>query len=84
MYDIKREWPSGLRHCKENWMVPSLNPTWCSTGLKDPTSLQDSQWPSGHIAENEVINIKLVRLSSQEWPKVILGIAKLAVKKKDL
>ena len=35
-----------LMHCNEN-QVSGSNPTRCSTELRDPTSLQGSQWPLG-------------------------------------
>ena len=34
-------WPSGLRRCNYNLKVPGLNPTSCSVGLRDPTSLRN-------------------------------------------
>ena len=70
------EWPSGLRRCNQNRKVPGSNPTRCSAGLRDLTSLQGSQWPSGRTCTNAVINIELVRLSPWEWPKVGHGAAK--------
>ena len=38
-----REWPSGLRRCDQNWMVPGSNSTGRSAGLRDPTSLRGSR-----------------------------------------
>ena len=28
-------WPSGLRHCDQNWKVPGSNPARRSAGLRD-------------------------------------------------
>ena len=33
------EWPSGLMCCNQNREFPSSNPTICSAGLRDLTSL---------------------------------------------
>ena len=33
------KWPSGSRHCNQNWKVPGSNPTRRSARLRDPTSL---------------------------------------------
>ena len=56
------EWPSRLRHCDQNQEVPGLNPTRCSVGLRDPTSLWGSRWPLGRICKTQVINMGWVRL----------------------
>ena len=59
------EWSSRLRRCDQNRKVPSSNPTRCSPGLRDPTSLQGSWWPLGQICKMQVINIGWVRLPPQ-------------------
>ena len=38
------KWSSELRICILNWKVHGSNPIRCSTGLKDPTLFQGSQW----------------------------------------
>ena len=80
--DIQGEWPSGLRRFNKNQKVLGSKPARRSAGLRDPTSLRDSQWPSGRMWTNAVINIRLVRLSPWEWPKVGRGAAKEQLKKK--
>ena len=59
LHGIRRwgEWPrglwprrvlhGGLRCCTQNQKVPGSKPTICLAGLRDPTSLQGSQWNSG-------------------------------------
>ena len=47
-----------------------------SNGLSNPTSLQAPGDLWVKIVENAVINIGLMRLSLQEWPKVCRGTAK--------
>ena len=78
----KGEWPSGLRLCNKNRKVPGSKLARCLAGLRDPTSLQGSRWPSGRMWTKAVINIGLVRLSPWEWPKVGPGAAKWQFKKK--
>ena len=78
------EWPSGLRHWNQNHKVPGSKLARHSTGLRDPTSLWGSWWPSGRTCTNAVINIGLVRMSPWEWPKVGCGTAKQQLKKKTL
>ena len=41
-----QEWPSGSRHYNQNQKVFSWNPTRCSAGVKNPTSLQSFLRPS--------------------------------------
>ena len=43
----RAEWSSWLRCCNKNWKVSGSNPTRSSAGLRNPTSLQNSWWPSG-------------------------------------
>ena len=78
----KGEWPSGLRLCNKNRKVPGSKLARCLAGLRDPTSLQGSRWPSGRMWTKAVINIGLVRLSPWEWPKVDPRAAKWQFKKK--
>lgn len=51
------EWPSGLRLCNQNQKVLASNPTRRAAGVRDPTLLCGSRWPSGPIFKNIVINI---------------------------
>ena len=51
------EWPSGLRHCYQNWKVAGSNPTRHLPGLRDPTSLQGSQWPSDQICKMQLLTL---------------------------
>ena len=53
-------WPSGLRRCSKNRKVPSSNPTRHLAGLRDPTSLWGSWWPSGRKCKTQW-------LTSDEW-----------------
>ena len=76
------EWPCGLRHCDKNWKVPGTNPTRNLAGLRDPTLLHGSWWPSVWNSSNTVINIRLVRLCPWEWPKSWPWGSQIAVKKK--
>ena len=68
------EWPSGLRRCSKNRKVPSSIPTRRSVGLRDPTLLRGSRWPSGRKCK------KTQWLTSGEWgcpldngPKLAMG-----------
>ena len=64
------EWPSGLRRSNKNRKVPGSKPIRPLVGLRDPSSLLGTQWPSGQIYTKTVISIGLVKLSPWEWPKV--------------
>ena len=33
---LSGEWPSGLKHCNQNWKFHDLNPSRHSIGLRDP------------------------------------------------
>lgn len=37
---LSGEWPSGLKHCNQNWKFHDLNPSRHSIGLRDPSDLQ--------------------------------------------
>ena len=50
-------WPRGLRLCNQNPKVLASNPTRRAAGVRDPTLLCGSRWPSGPIFKNIVINI---------------------------
>ena len=41
------------RRCDQNRMVPGSNTTRRSAWLRDPTSLQSSQWPSGRVCKRK-------------------------------
>ena len=45
--------PSGLRRCSKNWKVPSSIPIRRSAGLRDPTLLRGSWWPSGQKCKTQ-------------------------------
>ena len=64
-----------------NWKVPCSKPSRRLAGLRDPTSLRGSRWPSGRIWANTMIDIRLVRLSLWEWLRVGHGAAKKKKKK---
>ena len=68
------EWPSGLRRCSKNRKVPGSNPTRCSAGLRDPTSLRGSWWPSGRKFK------KTQWLTSGQWGCPLDNGPKLAVR----
>ena len=75
------EWPSQLRRCSKNWKVPSSNPTRRSAGLRDPTSLRGSQWPSGRKCKTQWLTSgewDCTHIMAQSWP---WG-SQIAVKKK--
>ena len=57
IYIFWGEWPSRFRHCNQNQNIPSSNPIRSLAGLRDPTSLQGSQWPSCQKCKKAVINI---------------------------
>ena len=59
-WKVGGEWPSGLRHCNQNWKVPGSNLTKRSSGLRDPNSLWGSWWPSGWI-------YKKASIMAQSW-----------------
>ena len=60
---IWEEWPIWSRRCYQNQTVPGSVPTRRSAGLRDPTSLRRSRWPSCRKCKNAVMNIRKVRLS---------------------
>ena len=62
---------------------PVQNPLGARPGLGTHPRKWGSRWPSGQTCTNAVTNIRLVRLSPWEWPKVRRGTAKIAVKKKN-
>ena len=68
------EWPSGLRYCSKNRKVPGSNPTRRSVGLRDPTSIRGSQWPT--LGSK---NVKTQWLTSGEWGCPLENRQKLAV-----
>ena len=70
--DKRGEWPSGLRRCSKNRKVPGSNPTRRSAGLRDPTSLRGSRWPSGRKCKTQW-------LTSGEWGCPLDNGPKLAV-----
>ena len=76
------EWPSGLRHWNQNWKVPGSTPldAWPGLGTQPHYKAPGDLWVE--LVENAVINIGLVRLSTQEWPKIARGTAKQQLKKK--
>ena len=61
----REEWPSVLKRCNQNRKAPGSNVTRRSPGLKNPTLLRGSRWPSGRTGKNEVIKIGWVRLLSR-------------------
>ena len=60
-----------------------LFPTGCSAGLRDPTFLWGSLWPSGQNVTHAIVNIELEKLSPQEWWKVDCEASKLQIEKKN-
>ena len=77
------EWPSRLRRCDQNRKVLGSNPTRCSAGLRDPTSLRGSRWLSGRACKTQVINIGWVRLPPRQWPKSWPWTSQIVVEKND-
>ena len=77
------KWPSGLRRCSKNRKVPSSNLTWCLAGLRDPTSLWGSWWPSGRKCKKRSdwhrVSEAVPSIMAQSWP---WG-GQIAVKKKE-
>ena len=57
IYIFWGEWPSRFRHCNQNQNIPSSNPIRSLAGLRDPTSLQGSQWTLCQKCKKTVINI---------------------------
>lgn len=74
------QWPGGLRRWDQK-PISSSNLTRRSTGLRDPTSLPGSRWPSGRNSRNAVINIRFLRLYPRKWPKDDRKAAKEQLKK---
>ena len=76
------KWPSGLRRCSKNRKVPSSNLTWSLAGLRDPTSLWGSWWPSGRKCKKRSdwhrVSEAVPSIMAQSWP---WG-GQIAVKKK--
>ena len=51
------KWPSELRYSDRIQGVSGSNPIRRSAVLRDPTSLWEHQWPSGHNLTSTVINM---------------------------
>ena len=68
-YNITLRWILLLRLVYKYF--PGSKPTRCSAGLRDPTSLRGSRWPSGQKCESAVINIGRVRLPLKNGPKSV-------------
>ena len=47
------EWPPGLRRCSKNRKVLGSNPARSLAGLRDPTLLRSSRWPSGRKCKTQ-------------------------------
>ena len=80
---FRGEWPNGLKHYIQNREDPGSNPTRCSASFRTQRCYKA---PPGDprvqitIHPNTVINIGLVRLLPQQWPKVYHGAAKQKLK----